>query len=152
MVALDHVSDQFIQQINAMPEERGFIAGEHARSLFRQANIRQWHADAPHLGRSEGYIDYNDVDWRTGKPYMMEIDPEDVLHTSQRHLHGPTLVSMLTHGVRRHQDHPVQTYESARGDTWIEEGHHRLVTRRLQGLVVMSQHGREHWGRRRHYA
>ena len=60
----------FHAQLAASQDERGFIHGQAAREIFRKANIRMWPGRdaAPHLGRSEGYIDYDHTDMYTGGP------------------------------------------------------------------------------------
>lgn len=131
--------DQFSQ----WQDERGFITGQSARDIYRAANIRMWpERTAPHLGRSEGNI-VQDSDTYTGEPKVSDVDPGETLHTSQQHLHGPTLRSLMT-SERGPEDHPVSVYESRRGHTWIEEGHHRIVASRLQGFGEEAQLGREY--------
>jgi hypothetical protein len=140
MPAVEHLGGQFAH----LQDERGFIHGQAAREIFRQANIRMWpERSAPHLGRSEGNIVY-DPDWRTGEPETSDIRPGHVLHTAQQHLHGPTLASLLANRDYETEEHPVQVYESRRGHTWIEEGHHRIVASRLQRYTEEAQHGREY--------
>ena len=130
-------------QFESLQDERGFIHGDLARQIYRKANIRQWASDtAPHLGRSEGNIVY-DPDWRTNEVEVEHIHPSEILHTSQQHLHGPTLAKLMT-TERSGVDHPVQVYESRRGHRWIEEGHHRLVASRLQDESEEAEVGREH--------
>jgi hypothetical protein len=132
--------DQFAH----LQDERGFIHGQAARQTFRQANIRMWTPQsAPHLGRSEGNIVY-DPHWMTGEPATSDIRPSEELHTAQQHLHGPTLSALMTNRNYEQEEHPVQVYESRRGHTWIEEGHHRLVASRLQHFSEGAQYGREY--------
>jgi hypothetical protein len=140
MAAHESLSAQFA----AHQDERGFIHGQAARNIFRQANIRMWpERSAPHLGRSEGYIAY-DLNMGGYAPKTTDVRPHETLHTSQQHLHGPTLTSLLASRDPEKEEHPVQVYESKRGHTWIEEGHHRLVASRLQGWSEEAEHGREH--------
>jgi hypothetical protein len=135
--------DQLGEHIARHQNERGFIEGRAARQIFRSANIRQWpERSAPHLGRSEGNIVY-DPDWMTGEPNRSEVRPHETLHTSQQHLHGPTLMSLVT-ARRDEEEHPVQVYSSRRGHQWIEEGHHRLVASRLQGYGEEAEIGQEY--------
>jgi len=145
MAAHDHLGEMFHAQLAASQDERGFIQGQAAREIFRKANIRMWPGRdaAPHLGRSEGYIDYDNTDPYTGEPSTSDVRPSETLHTTQQHLHGPTLSSLLKNYDETRDDHPIQVYDSERGDTWIEEGHTRLVAHRLQGWTAEAQRGSE---------
>jgi hypothetical protein len=140
MPAVEHLGNQFAY----LQDERGFIHGQAAREIFHQANIRMWpEQSAPHLGRSEGNIAY-DLNMGGYAPKTTDVRPHETLHTSQQHLHGPTLASLLVNRDPEKEEHPVQVYESRRGHTWIEEGHHRIVASRLQRYTEEAQHGREY--------
>jgi hypothetical protein len=111
------------------------IRGRVATHVMHQADIRQTRAtgttygghtervDAPHIaGVTEGYGNYG--------------HPHGEVWTSQSHLHVPTLKHHMEHGPpEQDPDYPEmsykpETYEHG-GKTWLAEGHHRTVARRL---------------------
>jgi hypothetical protein len=109
------------------------ITGRVARHVMEQADIIQHHAEAPHIA-SGGHIGQE-----PDRGY-----PDDVLYTSQSHLHVPTLNRYARGDIPEfdsdydYDDEPgtsdvpyePETYQH-QGKTWVAEGHHRIIAQRL---------------------
>ena len=114
--------------------DKPVITGDEARTVFRAANVRQWTSmeDQPTIYES-GVGMYDG--WR---------EPDEVLHTAQKHLHTPTLQKYMRGEVPEYDpdyadDSGVSEVEyypevmtTRRGTPFIGEGHHRFVASRLQ--------------------
>lgn len=122
----------------------GVIRGAEAKEVFRAANVRQWPLqaggtafDRPHasgVGDQRGSISHYET-----------------VHTSQGHLHAPTLRKYLEGDVPEFDEdyagddgepstvryHP-EVAESPQGNKWVLEGHHRIVASRLRGEHSMD--------------
>lgn len=115
---------------NAVPE---VITGRVARHVMERADVVQTKAESPHIA-TEGAV----AGYGQDRGY-----PSDTVHTSQKHLHVPTLnryaAGDIPEGDPDYADeetgesympyHP-ETYEHG-GKTWVAEGHHRIVATRL---------------------
>jgi hypothetical protein len=135
MPAHEHLSGiQFLKGLHPslggtkVPE---VITGRVARHVFERADIVQSKADAPHIaGATEGYGEGRGYPWGTA-------------HTSQGHLHVPTLNRYARGDIPEYDEdyasdegesdvpYEPETYEYG-GKTWIAEGHHRIVADRLR--------------------
>jgi hypothetical protein len=130
--------EQFLNLEGLHPSLRGtqvpeVITGAVARHVMHQADIVQTKADAPHIAQS-----WWGVEMGRGHPY-------GTVHTSQAHLHVPTLSRYAAGDIPEfdpdydYDDEPgtsdvryePETYEHG-GKTWIAEGHHRIVADRLR--------------------
>jgi hypothetical protein len=111
--------------------------GRMAQHIMARAGIRQTKrgVDAPHI-----------VDWGSVGEYERGY-PKGEVWTSQRHLHLPTLRHYMRGNVPEYDpdvDYDIkhghhegerefydpETYEHG-GKTWLAEGHHRTIARRL---------------------
>jgi hypothetical protein len=121
---------QFSEAMDIVKTSRGLIKGDDARTVFRAANIRSWPMEDSPVG--------------SGRAYGIEseggVTSDEVLHTSQGHLHGPTIRKYMQDGGVPEEDphnegrkYLPEVLTSARGHKWIDEGHHRLVASRLRG-------------------
>lgn len=108
---------------------REFLDTQTTRALMKAVNIRSWPLQ-DHVG------DIRDLDMGHGQSV---VRPHETLHTTQSHLHVPTLQKYLKGDIPEHDPlyapdevpyHPEVAYDE-HGNPWIEEGHHRLVTSRL---------------------
>lgn len=132
-----------LEQFAPYMDERGAIHGEHARQLMRSVNVRTWPIDMPAM--------FRDVRPARGEGPVVEIDPDETLHTAQSHLHLPTLEKYVRGEVPEHdpdfEDEEGVPYlpevlTGAREERWINEGHHRIVAARLRGEDVPAWEGR----------
>lgn len=130
--------EQFLNLEGLHPSLRGtqvpeVITGAVARHVMHQADIVQTKADAPHIANS-----WWGVEMDRGQPYS-------TVHTSQSHLHVPTLNRYAAGDVPKmdpdyideetgesYMPYEPETYEH-QGKTWVSEGHHRIVAERLGG-------------------
>ena len=131
--------------VESLPDRGGPYAREDnptilnkptTRALMRAVGIRSWPINHP-----SDYREYNPGD--QGKSYVTRDEP---LHTTQDYLHMGTLKRYLKGDIPEfhpdwepdHEDdfendvpyHPdvLETHNNRR---WIDEGHHRIVTSRL---------------------
>lgn len=109
---------------------RGLIKGDDARTVFRAANIRSWPMQDMPTGGNREY----------GLESEGGVTSDEVLHTAQGSLHGPTIRQYMKDGGVPEEDpqyegrkYLPEVYTSVRGHKWIDEGHHRLVASRLRG-------------------
>jgi hypothetical protein len=128
------------------PENPGrpdMIGGDAVRQLMADHHITQ-HKYAPHIhGGVPVHQEYS----------LTDHPPHEELHTSQTHLWKPALEKYIKEGHEHLMDpdhanedresdmpyHP-QTYDH-NGRTWIDEGHHRILARRMVGEDVTAFHG-----------
>lgn len=111
--------------INRSP---GMIQGEDARTIFRAANIRSWPLSDHFTDVREGWTEEEGV-----------VRPSETLHTSQPHLHGPTLRRYMSGDVPEEDPEHGGKYlpeimRTEKNTPWINEGHHRLVASRLNNF------------------
>lgn len=129
-----------ISIINKTAESKNpVIAGADARTVFRATNIRQWPMKLSQT-QMRNYVSGVGIDegWR---------DYSEVLHTSQTHLHAPTLQKYIR-GEAPEMDPDFMDDDvygestvrylpdiatTDRGNPFITEGHHRIVAARLRG-------------------
>jgi|KBSMisStaDraftv2_1062788.scaffolds.fasta_scaffold73176_4 hypothetical protein len=120
----------------------GVLTRDAVKTIYRATNIRSWPLkDHPEYEGNDykgtpspGFPDTNTMD---------SVRHDEPLHTSQAHLHGPTLERYMHEGapetefVNGEEDWEVpyspDVTEDRHGNTWINEGHHRMVASRLRG-------------------
>jgi hypothetical protein len=122
--------DQFRQQaMDIIQKSKGVIEGDDAKTVFRATNIRSWPLTDHPTNTREGWTESES-----------EVRPSETLHTTQSHLHGPTIRRYMSgdipefdpdyEGDFSHRYLP-EVMRTTRGTPWINEGHHRLVASRL---------------------
>lgn len=111
------------------PKTPQFLNEQTTRALMKTVNIRQWPLQNP----------VGDIRETTSHDGTTTIYPHETLHTSQRHLHLPTLQKYLKGDIPEYDEmyapdevpyNPEVLYDP-HGNMWIDEGHHRIVTSRL---------------------
>lgn len=109
----------------------GFLNQTTTKALMKAVGIRQWPIEHPYE-----YREYSPGD--QGSSYITKDEP---LNTTQKRLHMGTLKRYLKGDVPEFDTisfapedevpyNPDILYTD-RGDRWIDEGHHRIVTSRL---------------------
>jgi len=135
MAAHEHLGAQFDRAMHIVQTAPGVIDGADARTVMNAANIRSWpvmfHPEAYSGGAGEN---------------PSRVTDDEVLHTRQSHLHGPTLRRYMAGDVPKYD--PDYDYEDAPGSSdveyrpeitmhkdrlWVQEGHHRIIASRLRG-------------------
>ena len=111
---------------------REFLNTQTTRALMKAVNIRSWPLQDP-------VSDIRNVDMGLDES---NVRPHETLHTTQSHLHVPTLQKYLKGDIPEHDPlyepdevpyHPEVAYDE-HGNQWIQEGHHRLVASRLNEI------------------
>lgn len=129
---------QFGRAMEIINSSEGAIHGAEAKEVFRAANIRPWR-----LGQGGTAFDRPAA---SGVGEQRSTLPHhETVHTSQTHLHAPTLRKYIAGEVPEFDEdyasedrpsdvryHP-EVGMTERGNRWMLEGHHRLVASRLRG-------------------
>lgn len=120
---------------HALPDNPVFLNKPTTRALMRTVGIRTWPIDHP--------SEYREYSPREGTG---TISRDETLNTTQDHLHMGTLKRYLRGDIPEmhpdwepdHEDdfendvpYDPDVLYTERGDAWIDEGHHRIVTSRL---------------------
>lgn len=134
-----------LAKVRALPDDPrkpGYVEGEPVRRLMAEHNIVM-HPTGPfhHEINSQGYLG------------SRTYHPHEELHASQNHLWKPALEEYIRNGWEHEIDHDYDSDDEDHlpehlknsepyhpevfhvGDrAWIDEGHHRILANRMQGL------------------
>ena len=132
---------------HALERSPGFLNQPTTKAIMKTVGIRQWPIDHP-----ADYREYSPGD--QGESYVRRDEP---LNTTQKHLHMKTLKRYLKGDVPEFDPafegeevpyNPDILYTD-RGDLWIDEGHHRIVTSRLNEHLDIDVNAGSLYKRRR---
>lgn len=148
-VALSSSQHQALAEIAALPgdpDRPNMASGEPVRQFMAKHHITQ-HAAAPHI---DGEIQ------PTYEGSTHEFGPHEELHTKQTHLWKPALEQYVREGHEHLMD-PDYDYDGQESDVpyhpqvythgdhdWIDEGHHRIIAKRMLGEGVTAHLGATH--------
>ena len=139
MVALN--PNQFDRAMEIINSSEGVIRGEEHAAVLKAANIRRWPLESGAFDRPQA----SGVGEQRGR-----ISHHETVHTSQGHLHAPTLRKYIAGDVPEYdadygtEDRPSdvryhpEVGMTERGNKWVLEGHHRIVASRLRGEHEMD--------------
>lgn len=161
MAAKDHIRiEQFLNDLEQHADSEGVVQGTPAKKAMRAMNIRPIsRVDSPGetWGTSYQRLQIN----KDGSLKKDELGTGERLYTNQQHLHVPTLRKYAqnphswedTPAEDRHTESPFLpesdddeyrpfVYEDgADGRQWVEEGHHRIMAARLNGMGLRVRRG-----------
>jgi hypothetical protein len=104
------------------------IKGREVNDVFRAANIRKWPGSWEFPAMRGDYS--SGVAEQRG-----HVNASETLHTTQSHLHAPTLRKYMAGDVPGvdPEYEPEVIHDPRTGRQWMGEGHHRMVASRLRG-------------------